>query len=393
VRIAQLAPLYEPVPPPGYGGTELAVHQITEELVRRGHDVTLFASGDSETSARLAAPVPFALWSERGRLRWPTPTAAREEEIRHVEGCFARAGEFDIVHNHAGMEGMTAAIESAAPVLTTHHLAYEPAQAPVFAAYPWAHHALSAAAARTFPARGQLPPIHHGIDVASYPFSERPEGYLLFLGRIVPDKGADHAIEIARRAGWELRIAGVTQEKSAEYGRRILAEADGRQIRYVGEAGPEEKRRLLGGADALLFPIRWDEPFGLVVIEAFACGTPVLAFAAGSAPELVEPGTTGFLAEPGGDPLAAGAGVDQLVEAIGRLGELSRRRCREEAERRFTVERMTNAYERTYDTVLSGADRAVPSRAAGADRTVLGDARAVVDDELPGEARTAKIRE
>jgi glycosyltransferase involved in cell wall biosynthesis len=350
------------------------VHQITEELVRRGHDVTLFASGDSETSARLAAPVPFALWSDHGRLRWPTPAAAREEEIRHVEACFARAGEFDIVHNHAGMEGMAAAIASPVPVLTTHHLAYEPEQAPVFAAYPWAHHALSAAAARTFPARGQLPPIHHGIDVASYPFSERPEGYLLFLGRIVPDKGADLAIEIARRAGRELRIAGVVQEKSAAYGRRVLAQADGRQIRYVGEAGPEEKRRLFGGADALLFPITWDEPFGLVVIEAFACGTPVLAFAAGSAPELIDPGETGFLAPPGSDPLAPGEGVDQLVEATGRLDELSRRRCREEAERRFTVERMVDAYERAYDAVVSGT-------------------RAVVDDELPGEARPANVGE
>lgn len=375
MRIAQLAPLYEPVPPPGYGGTELAVHQITEELVRRGHDVTLFASGDSETSARLAAPVPFALWSDEGRRRWPTPAAARAEEIRHVERCFARAAEFDIVHNHAGVEGMAAAIDSAVPVLTTHHHAFEPQQAPVFAAYPWAHHALSAAAARTFPPRGQLPPIYHGIDVASYPFSERSEGYLLFLGRIVPDKGAAYAIEIARRSGRELRIAGVVQEKSAEYGRSILEQADGRQIRYVGEAGPDEKRRLFGGADALLFPIVWDEPFGLVVVEAFACGTPVLAFASGSAPELIEPGETGFLAEPGVDPLAAGAGVDRLVEAIGRLDEISRRRCREEAERRFTVEGMVDAYERTYDRVLSG------------------DARAVVDDQLPREARTAKVRE
>jgi glycosyltransferase involved in cell wall biosynthesis len=393
VRIAQLAPLYEPVPPPGYGGTELAVHQITEELVRRGHDVTLFASGDSETSARLAAPVPFALWSDQGRRRWPTPAAARAEEIRHVQRCFATAAEFDLVHNHAGIEGMAAAMDSPVPVLTTNHLAFEAEMGPVFAAYPWAHHALSAAAARTFPPRGQLPPIYHGIDVPSYPFNERPEGYLLFLGRIVPDKGADYAIEIARRAGWELRIAGVTQERSAAYGRRVLAEADGLQIRYVGEAGPEEKRRLLGGANAMLFPIVWDEPFGLVVVEAFACGTPVLAFASGSAPELIEPGETGFLAEPGADPLAPGAGVDLLVEAIGRLGEISRRRCRDEAERRFTVERMVDAYERTYDTVLSAAARGVPSGAAGAHRAVLGGTRTVVDDELPGEARAAEVRE
>jgi len=382
VRIAQLAPLYEPVPPEGYGGTELAVHQITEELVRRGHDVTLFASGDSHTSARLVASVPVALWSAEGRRRWRTAAAARAEEKRHVEACLARAAEFEIVHNHAGLEGMAAAVRSPVPVLTTHHLAYEPRQKPILDRYPWAHHALSAAAARTFPARGQLPPIHHGIDVASYPFSARSDGYLLFLGRIVPEKGVEYAIEVARRAKRDLVIAGVVQEKEADYGERMLAMADGRQVRYVGEADPEQKRRLLGGADALLFPIVWDEPFGLVVIEAFACGTPVLAFAAGSAPELIEPGQTGYLADPGPDPLAPGGGVDRLTRAVALVGSLSRRRCRDEAERRFTVERMVDAYERTYETVVSGAGR-----------SDVGGQAAVIDDHLPREPRPANVRE
>ena len=382
MRIAQLAPLYEPVPPEGYGGTELAVHQITEELVRRGHEVTLFASGDSQTSARLVASIPFALWSAEGRRRWPTPAAAQVEEERHVEACLARAAEFEIVHNHAGLEGMEAAARSPVPVVTTHHLAFEPGQRPVFDRYPWAHHALSAAAARTFPTRGQLPPIHHGIDIASYPFNQRSDGYLLFLGRIVPEKGVEYAIEIARRAKRELVIAGVVQEKAAEYGERMVAMADGRQIRYVGEAGPAEKRRLLGGADALLFPIVWDEPFGLVVIEAFASGTPVLAFAAGSAPELIEPGQTGYLADPGPDPLAPGGGVDRLASAVALVGGLSRRRCRDEAERRFTVERMVDDYERTYEAVLSGARRGD-----------LGGPGAMIDDHLPGEPRPANLRQ
>ena len=380
MRIAQVAPLYEPVPPEGYGGTELAVGEITEELVRRGHDVTLFASGDSRTSARLVASVPYALWSDEGRRRWPTAAEAQAEEDRHVEASMARAREFDIVHNHAGIEGMAAAAASPMPVLTTHHLVYEPWQEPYFERYPWAHHALSASAARTFPTRGQLPPIHHGIDVASYPFSARSEGYLFFLGRIVPEKGVEYAVEIARRAGRELVIAGVVQEREAEYGERMLAMTDGRQIRYVGEAGPEQKRRLLGGADALLFPIVWDEPFGLVVIEAFACGTPVLAFAAGSAPELIEPGQTGYLAEPGADPLAPGGGVDRLARAVELVGSLSRQRCREEAEQRFTVELMVDGYERAYEAVLSGARR--------------GDfGGPVVHDDLPGEPRPANVRQ
>jgi glycosyltransferase involved in cell wall biosynthesis len=258
-------------------------------------------------------------------------------------------------------------------------MAYDPGKASIFAAYPWWHHALSEASARTFPRRGQLPPIHHGIDVASYPFGDRSKGYLFFIGRIVPQKGVEYAVEIARRAGRELRIAGVVQERAAEYGERILAMADGRSVRYVGEAGPEEKRTLMSGADALLFPIVWDEPFGLVVIEAFACGTPVLAFANASAPELIESGVTGFLAEAGDDPLAPGAGVDQLAAATRSIGDLSRRRCRQEAEQRFTVERMVDHYEATYERVLS---------AGGGTST-----EAVVDDDLPREAWAVEIAE
>jgi glycosyltransferase involved in cell wall biosynthesis len=377
VRIAQVAPLYTPVPPAGYGGTELAVHQITEELVRRGHEVTLFASGDSETSARLEASVPVALWSDAGRARWPSAEEQSAQEVLHVEGAFARAAEFDLIHNHAGYEGMSAASRSTTPVLTTHHMAYDPNKASIFAAYPWWHHALSAASARTFPRRGQLPPIHHGIDVASYPFGERSKGYLFFIGRIVPQKGVEYAVEIARRSGRELRIAGVVQERAAEYGERILAMADGRSVRYVGEAGPEEKRTLMSGADALLFPIVWDEPFGLVVIEAFACGTPVLAFANASAPELIESGVTGFLAESGEDPLAPGGGVDQLAAATRSIGDLSRRRCRQEAEQRFSVERMVDHYEATYERVLS---------AEGGTST-----EPVVDDDLPRETWAVEI--
>lgn len=381
MRIAQLAPLYEAVPPRGYGGTELAVHHVTEELVRRGHDVTLFAAGDSRTSARLVAPVPVSLWSEEGRRRWPSADAATAAELRHVEACFAQAAAFDLVHNHAGPDGMAAAATSGTPVLTTHHVEFEPEQAPVFERYPWWHHAVSAAAARTFPARGQLPPIHHGIDVDSYPFGDHGEGYLLFLGRIVPQKGVAYAIEIARRAGRELVIAGVVQQKAADYGRGILALAhDDPLIRYVGEAGPSEKRRLLVGADALLFPIVWPEPFGLVVIEAFACGTPVLAFAAGSAPELISEGQTGVVVPAGPEPLAPGAGVDQLAEAVGRLGRFSRVRCRQEAERRFTVARMVDDYERAYEAARSGA----PGQSV---------ARAVVDDDLPGKPWPQAVRD
>jgi glycosyltransferase involved in cell wall biosynthesis len=362
MRIAQLAPIFEAVPPHGYGGTELVVHLLSEELVPRGHEVTLFASGDSSTSARLEATIPWSLWSEEGLRRWTTPEEIADVTREHIEACMARAAEFDVVHNHAGYEGMAGAVTSRVPVLTTHHLAFERRYADLFERYPWAHQAVSAASARTFPARGQLPPIHHGIDVASYPFAERSEGYLCYLGRITPEKGVEYAIELARRSGRELRIAGVVQDRVADYGQRILAMADGRLVRYVGEAGPQAKRRLLAGADALVFPIVWDEPFGLVIPEALACGTPVLAFASGSVPELLADGATGFVVEPGPDPLAPGAGVDRLVAALERLPTIARHSCREEAERRFSVARMTDDYERGYETLVASASSAVRSR-------------------------------
>jgi glycosyltransferase involved in cell wall biosynthesis len=172
-------------------------------------------------------------------------------------------------------------------------------------------------------------------------------------------------------------IAGVVQHKAAEYGERIVAMADGERVRYVGEAGPEEKRRLMGGADALLFPIVWDEPFGLVVVEAFACGTPVLAFATASAPELIQPGETGYLAEAGDDPMEAGAGVDRLAAATKLIGSISRRRCRVEAEERFTVGHMVDQYEAAYERVLSG----------GRDPS----SESLVDDDLPRQARPAEV--
>lgn len=375
MRIAQLAPLYEAVPPRAYGGTELAVHLLTENLVRRGHDVTLFASGDSRTSARLVSATPYAIWSEQGRRRWPTEADAIAEEARHARACMRRAGEFDVVHNHAGPAGMMAATATGTPVLTTHHRAYDPRSAWVYGVYPGAHHALSGAASETFPARGRVAPIHHGIDVASYPFSERPEGYLLFLGRVAPEKGAHVAVEVARRARRRLVIAGPIQGRHAGYGAAILAAADGTAIRYLGEAGPNEKRRLLAGASAVLFPITWDEPFGLVMVEALACGTPVLAFASGSVPEVIRGGETGFIVDAGPDPLAPGAGADRLVEAVRLLPLISRERCRWEAEARFSIEREVDEYERVYAALVSGEAPVACRR----------EPIAVVDGELVGE--------
>lgn len=345
MRIAQLAPTYERVPPAAYGGTEHIVHLVTEELASRGHDVTLFATGDSETAARLRSvtPEPARYGDMSDGLRH-----AEYLQLANAQACFIEAstGAFDIVHNHAGVEGLVLAATSRTPVLTTNHNPFVPQVQSVWDAYPWAHNSLSLASAATFPSRGALPPILHGIDVASYPFGERPEGYLLFLGRFSPEKGAARAITAARAAGRRLVLAGkVDASDAAHFAAEIEPQIDGDRVRYVGEADQAAKRKLLAAADALLFPIDWNEPFGLVMIEALASGTPVIGLRRASVPEVIEDGVTGFVVDD----------VDAMAEAIGRIGEIERRVCRKRAEAEFTVGRMVDNYERHYETVLDTA--------------------------------------
>ena len=343
MRIAQLAPTYERVPPRTYGGTELVVHLLTEELVRRGHDVTLFGTGDSVTTARLRSITPTP-------VRYGETT---EDDLRHAEylqlanaqACFLaeQRGEFDIVHNHAGIEGMVLSDASRTPVVSTLHNPFVPRTQPIWDAYHWFHHAVSAASAATFPRHGALAPILHGIDVASFAIDE-PQGYLLFLGRFSPAKGADRAIEAARQSGRRLILAGKVDANDADHVRDVIEPAiDGDRIRYVGEVDAATKRQLLAGADALLFPIEWDEPFGLVMVEALASATPVIGFRRASVPEIVTDGRTGFVVDD----------IGAMVEAIGNLGEIDRLECRRDAERRFTVERMVDDVEAMYRVVVS----------------------------------------
>lgn len=341
MRIAQLAPTYERVPPDGYGGTELIVHLLTEELVRRGHDVTLYASGDSLTAARLRSvtPTPVRYGDVRDGLRH-----AEYLQLANAQRCFldAAGGEFDVIHSHAGIEGLVLGAWSTTPVLSTNHNSFLPQTERIWDAYPWAHNSLSAASASTFPAGGALAPVHNGIDVASFPFGAESGGYLLFLGRFSPEKGAARAIAAARNANRPLVLAGkVDAIDAGHFAAEIEPLLDDSQIRYVGEADGPTKRRLLSNADALLFPIDWDEPFGLVMVEALASGTPVIGFRRASVPEVVDDRVTGFVVD----------GIDGMSEAIGRIGTIDRRACRAAAESRFTVERMVDAYEAHYATI------------------------------------------
>jgi glycosyltransferase involved in cell wall biosynthesis len=269
-------------------------------------------------------------------------------QLANAQACFiaAAAGEFDIVHNHAGIEGLVLGATSRTPVLTTNHNSFVAQTQPIWDAYQWAHNEISAASAATFPSHGALPPIHHGIDVESFAVGAKPGGYLLFLGRFSPDKGAARAIEAARATGRRLILAGKVDAADAEhFATAVEPGIDGDRIRYVGEVVADEKRRLLAGADALLFPIDWDEPFGLVMIEALASGTPVIGFRRASVPEVIEDGVTGFVVDD-----TAG-----MTRAIANLGSIDRRACRLAAERRFTVARMTDDYVRCYAAVLDEA--------------------------------------
>ncbi|HET7030638.1 MAG TPA: glycosyltransferase family 4 protein [Candidatus Limnocylindrales bacterium] len=346
MRIAQLAPTFERVPPRAYGGTELIVHEVTEALVARGHDVTLFASGDSLTAAALRSvtPIPrrYGERSDDGLVH------AEYVQLANAQAAFLAAadGEFDLVHNHAGIEGMVLAAMTRTPVISTMHNPFVEATRPVWDAYPWFHHAVSRASAATFPERGALPPIHHGIDVASYRFADHPpDGPLLFLGRFSPAKGADRAIDAALAAGRRLILAGkIDAADKAHVAARIRPRIDGERVVYVGEADGEMKRNLLAEASALLFPIDWDEPFGLVMVEALSAGTPVIGFRRASVPEVIDDGRTGFVVDD----------VEGMVEAIGRLGSIDRRVCRAEAERRFSVERMVDDVEAMYRSVIEG---------------------------------------
>jgi glycosyltransferase involved in cell wall biosynthesis len=334
LQLAILSPIAWRTPPRHYGPWERVVSLLTEGLVARDVDVTLFATADSETGARLHAVCPKG-YEEVAELN------AKVWECLHITEVFENASRFDLIHNHFDFLPLTYSRLVDVPVVTTIHGFSSPGILPVYRKYNQETSYVAISEADRCPDLDYVATVHHGIDIENFTFRSHPDEYVLFFGRIHNDKGTREAIEIARRARLRLLIAGIVQDREY-FQRHVEPHIDGDRVQYVGSAGPARRDELLGGAAALLHPIRFDEPFGLSVVEAMACGTPVVAFSRGSMPELVRHGHTGFLV----------SDLEEAVEALRRIGEIRRDDCRKWVEERFTVERMVDDYLRVYGTVL-----------------------------------------
>jgi glycosyltransferase involved in cell wall biosynthesis len=367
MRIAQLAPPFECVPPARYGGTERVIATLTDELVRRGHEVTLFATAESRTSARLVSIADAALWRRQPPIEDFSPylTVTQGRILSELE-----LGRYDVLHSHLDFYGFPLARSAAQPVLTTLHNELDlPGRQELYAEYgdvPLV--SVSDAQRCPVPDANWMATIYNGIDVDAFTFNPEPGPYLAFLGRISAVKGLDSAIRVAQTAGKPIRIAArppLPNKTSPEvahdwqyYEDQVLPLLRWPDVELTGQVAGQQKDSFLGNAAALLFPIRWDEPFGLVMAEALACGTPVIALNRGSVPEVIEDGVTGFICET----------EEEMVESIFKLGTIDRARCRSEATRRFSPGAMAARYEQVYARLLH------PDR-ADADRLLAGAAQ------------------
>jgi glycosyltransferase involved in cell wall biosynthesis len=338
MRIAQVAPLYEKVPPPLYGGSERVVSWLNDELIRKGHEVTLFASGDSTTKGRLIAPCQRSLRSDKNAIDKIAPYVLMVEKVSQM------ANEFDIVHSHADYWLYPLARRLNIPVVTTCHGRMDLAQN-LYAEFPDVPLvSISEAQRKPIPWANWQATIYHGLPTDLYQFKEKPGKYLAFLGRPNEEKGVLPAIRIAKAVGMPLIIAGKVDAADDQYFSRVvepyLSDPD---IQYIGEVDDAGKNELLGNAYALLFPINLPESFGLVMIESMACGTPVVAFECGSVPEVIQNGENGFKCRT----------IDEGIEAVKRISEINRLTCRRIFEERFSVGKMADQYIALYQRLRS----------------------------------------
>jgi glycosyltransferase involved in cell wall biosynthesis len=378
MRILQLSPLWETVPPPAYGGTEVVVSLLTEELVRLGHDVTLAASGDSQTDGELLSVYGRSL------RRANDLTDRNPYDWAHIGAALAAASDFDIVHNHAGELPMAMSGALTTPMLTTTHCMTTPDTEFIWRRYSQSYNTIRRWQQEHFEA---LTPnarcggfVYNAVDVDSFPFEADKGDDLLFLSRLAPEKGPQYAIDVARRTGRRLILAG----KVDAYDRRFFEEVvrdriDGEQIVFYGEADAAQKRELYAKAYCLLMPITWREPFGLVMPEAMACGTPVIAFDRGSARELIVHGRTGYVVET----------VDEMAEAVDAIGAIDAAACRSHVRRHFSPPAMAAAYLDVYEETIAAMRRARAPAIRFAPAVNGHPERVVPSGGVPTVARTA----
>jgi glycosyltransferase involved in cell wall biosynthesis len=336
VRIAHIAPVATTIPPPKSGSVETMTSLLTERLVARGHDVTLFATADSTTKATLCALYPHGYWHDENMWPWEL------YEMLNLAAAVERAREFDIIHYEAAYYPMSLAFTrlSPTPIVQTLHHSPSAAEIALWSRYPEAPFvAISDEQARLLAGVNVIATVLHGVDTDNFTFRGQPDDYLLFLGRFTEGKGVLQAIEIARRVGMRLILAAAEEQY---YREKVAPHVDGRQIVYAGEADFAAKVKLYGGARALLYPIQAGEPFGLVLAEAMACGTPVAALDRGAVREVVDDGTTGIVY----------ADLEQMINGLDRVFDLDRRRVRERAVARFGVDRMVDGYLSVYASVI-----------------------------------------
>jgi glycosyltransferase involved in cell wall biosynthesis len=333
MRIAILSAIAWRTPPRNYGPWEQVASNIAEGLVSAGHDVTLFATGDSETGGKLDAVIPGGYAENPG-------VDAKVAECLHISNLMERAGDFDLIHNHFDFLPLTYSRLCGAPMVTTIHGFSSERIIPVYKKYNESTHYVSISDSDRHPDLDYLATVYNGLKLADFTFNPLPQDYLLFFGRIHPDKGTAEAIEIALKSNKRLLIAGLVQDEHY-YNERVKPLLN-EQIVYVGNADAEKRQELLGNALALLHPIRFNEPFGLSVAEAMLCGTPVIAFNRGSMPELIRDGETGFLV----------GGVEDAVEAVQMLPGIDRKSCNLWASSQFSQEKMVDDYLACYESVL-----------------------------------------
>ena len=334
-RIAVLSPISWRTPPRAYGPWELVVSLLTEELVRMGLDVTLFASGDSQTSGKLIAVCPHP-YSE-------DPLAEpKVMECLHISEVFERAADFDLIHSHFDFLPLTYSGLVDTPVLSTIHGFSSPSIIPVYKKYNGRVHYVAISEADKSPELDYIATIHHGIDIGQFAFVESTGEYLLFFGRIHPEKGTHEAIRVAQRLGRKLVIAGIVQDQEY-FDTQVQPYIDGVTVEYLGAVGVSERPGVLGRALALLHLISFDEPFGLSLLESMACGTPVIAFDRGSMPEIIRHGETGYIV----------ADIDGAVDAVDAVRSIDRSVCRKHVELHFSHTRMAADYARVYREILT----------------------------------------